>query len=182
VGVFDNSIRRLRRLQNLVGRQVYTSVMHPGVLAAQLATADVVVGAMRAQHGRTPVVVTEDMVYGMKEGAVVVDVSIDQGGCFETSRMTNHTQPVFAQHGVLHYCVPNIPSRVSQTASESLNNILTPVLLEAGQRGGAEAMLWLDEGLRAGVYCHQGRLTQRYLGEKYGLPWTRLESLMGSGM
>ncbi|MFM8838809.1 MAG: alanine dehydrogenase, partial [Bacteroidota bacterium] len=178
VALFDNSIRRLRRLQLLLGRPVYTSVIHPSVLASQLSTADVVVGAMGARSGRTPMVVTEAMVMGMKAGAVIVDVSIDQGGCFETSRLTNHTQPVFEQHGVVHYGVPNIPSRVSQTASESLSNILTPILLEAGQRGGAEALLWLEQGLRAGVYCHQGHLTQRHLGETYHLPWTHLETLM----
>ena len=133
VALFDNSIRRLRRLQLLLGRPVYTSVIHPSVLASQLSTADVVVGAMGARSGRTPMVVTEAMVMGMKAGAVIVDVSIDQGGCFETSRLTNHTQPVYEQHGVVHYGVPNIPSRVSQTASESLSNILTPILLEAGQ-------------------------------------------------
>jgi len=182
VALFDNSIRRLRRLQLLLGRPVYTSVIHPSVLASQLSTADVVVGAMGARSGRTPMVVTEAMVMGMKAGAVIVDVSIDQGGCFETSRLTNHTQPVYEQHGVVHYGVPNIPSRVSQTASESLSNILTPILLEAGQRGGAEALLWLEQGLRAGVYCHQGHLTQRHLGETYHLPWTHLETLMGSGM
>jgi alanine dehydrogenase len=182
VALFDNSIGRLRRLQLLVGRPLYTSVIHPTVLAGQLAMADVAVGAMGARNGRTPMIVTEDMVKGMKPGAIIIDVSIDQGGCFESSRLTNHTQPVFEQHGVVHYGVPNIPSRVSQTASESLSNILTPILLEAGQRGGVESLLWLEQGLRAGVYCHQGHLTHRYLGETYLLPWTHLETLMGSGM
>ncbi|MEY3157710.1 MAG: hypothetical protein RLZZ121_763 [Bacteroidota bacterium] len=182
VVVFDNSLRRLRRLQALVGRPVYTSVLHPRLLTEQLAMADVAVGAMGARNGRTPMVVTEDMVRGMKTGSVIVDVSIDHGGCFETSRLTNHTRPVFEQFGVIHYGVPNIPSRVSQTASESLSNIMTPILLEAGQRGGMETCLWLEPGLRAGVYCHQGLLTQRYLGEKFGLPWTSMEAMMGSGM
>jgi alanine dehydrogenase len=182
VVVFDNSLRRLRRLQASVGRPVYTSVLHPKLLTEQLAMADVAVGAMGARSGRTPMVVTEDMVRGMKTGSVIVDVSIDHGGCFETSRLTNHTRPVFEQYGVIHYGVPNITSRVSQTASESLSNIMTPVLLEAGQRGGMETSLWLEQGLRAGVYCHQGHLTQRYLGEKFGLPWTSMEAMMGSGM
>jgi len=182
VVVFDNSLRRLRRLQAAVGRPVYTSVLHPQLLTEQLAMADVAVGAMGARNGRTPMVVTEDMVRGMKTGSVIVDVSIDHGGCFETSRLTNHTRPVFEQYGVIHYGVPNITSRVSQTASESLSNIMTPILLEAGQRGGMETSFWLEPGLRAGVYCHQGHLTQRYLGEKYGLSWTSMEAMMGSGM
>ena len=183
VRVFDNNLTRLSRLQqHFGGQRVFTSLISGDELNQRLTAADVVIGALRAPEGRTPMVVTEDMVRSMKSGAVIIDVSIDQGGCFETSRLTNHTQPVFEQFGVVHYGVPNIPSRVSQTASESLSNILTPILLEAGQRGGVESLLWLEQGLRAGVCCHQGHLTQRHLGETYQLPWTHLETLMGSGM
>ena len=113
VKVFDNSISRLRRLQNDLGSRVFTSVIQPKVLAKSLMRADVAIGALRAPLGRTPCVVTENMVSQMKAGSVIVDVSIDQGGCFETSRITNHDHPTFMKHDVIHYCVPNIPSSVS---------------------------------------------------------------------
>ena len=138
VKVFDNSLSRLRRLQNNCGQRIYTSVMNPKVLAKALKRADVVIGAIRAPLGRTPCVVTEEMIETMKSGSVVVDVSIDQGGCFETSRVTNHNEPTFVKHEVIHYCVPNIASRVSRTASFALSNIFSPILLDMGIMAVAE--------------------------------------------
>jgi len=178
VKVFDNSVYKLRRLQSLLGTRVFTSVIHPKVLATHLKTADVVIGAVRAKVGRTPMVVTESMVSEMKVGSVVVDVSIDQGGCFETSRPTNHTQPVFRKHGVIHYCVPNIASRVSRTASHALSTIFAPILLNIGDEGGVEKMLISNDGVRNGVYIFHGSLTNRYLGELYNLKYKDLDLLM----
>ncbi|MGB0915517.1 MAG: alanine dehydrogenase, partial [Crocinitomicaceae bacterium] len=126
VKVFDNSLSKLRRLQTDLGTRVFTSVIQPKVLAKSLMRADVVIGALRAPLGRTPCVVTEEMIQNMKSGSVVVDVSIDQGGCFETSRVTSHDNPTFEEHEVIHYCVPNIASRVSRTASFALSNIFSP--------------------------------------------------------
>jgi alanine dehydrogenase len=180
VKVFDNSIYRLRRLQSDIGTRIFTSVIQPRVLAKHLKTADVVIGAIRAQHGRTPCVVTEEMVSEMKVGSVIIDVSIDQGGCFETSEVTNHSKPVFRKHGVIHYCVPNIASRVSRTASYALSTIFAPILLNIGEEGGVENMLRRDAGVRNGVYLYNGTLTNQVLGEMFKLPYKDINLLMAA--
>ncbi len=180
VKVFDNNIYRLRRLQSDIGARVFTSVIQPRVLAKHLKTADVVIGAIRAQHGRTPCVVTEEMVSEMKVGSVIIDVSIDQGGCFETSEVTNHTKPVFRKHGVIHYCVPNIASRVSRTASYALSTIFAPILINIGEEGGVENMLRRDDGVRNGVYLYNGTLTNQVLGEMFKLPYKDINLLMAA--
>jgi alanine dehydrogenase len=178
VKVFDNSIYKLRRLQSDIGTRIFTSVIQPRVLAKHLRTADVVIGAIRAQNGRTPCVVTETMVSEMKVGSVIIDVSIDQGGCFETSEVTNHSKPVFRKHGVIHYCVPNIASRVSRTASYALSTIFAPILLNIGEEGGVENMLRRDEGVRNGIYVYNGVLTSHVLGEMFKLPYKDINLFM----
>jgi alanine dehydrogenase len=178
VKVFDNSIYKLRRLQSDIGTRIFTSVIQPRVLAKHLRTADVVIGAIRAQNGRTPCVVSEAMVSEMKVGSVIIDVSIDQGGCFETSEVTNHSKPVFRKHGVIHYCVPNIASRVSRTASYALSTIFAPILLNIGEEGGVENMLRRDEGVRNGIYVYNGVLTSQVLGEMFKLPYKDINLFM----
>lgn len=180
VKVFDNSIYRLRRLQSDIGTRIFTSVIQPRVLAKHLKTADVVIGAIRGEQGRTPCVVSEQMVSEMKTDSVIVDVSIDQGGCFETSEVTNHSRPVFRKHGVIHYCVPNIASRVSRTASFALSTIFTPILLNIGEEGGVENMLRRDMGVRNGVYLYNGTLTNQVLGEMFKLPFQDINLLMAA--
>jgi alanine dehydrogenase len=180
VKIFDNSVYRLRRLQSDLATRVFTSVLQPKVLAKALKTADVVIGAIRAPKGRTPCVVTEEMVSEMKYGSVMIDISIDQGGCFETSRVTNHTNPVFRTHGVIHYCVPNIPSRVSRTASYALSNVLTPILVNIGDEGGVESLLRSNSGVRHGVYIYNGILTNQFLGETFKLPYKDIDLLMAA--
>ncbi|MDQ3047479.1 MAG: alanine dehydrogenase [Bacteroidota bacterium] len=180
VKVFDNSIYRLRRLQCDIGARVFTSVIQPRVLAKHLKTADVVIGAIRSQQGRTPCVVSEEMVAEMKVGSVIIDVSIDQGGCFETSEVTNHSKPVFRKHGVIHYCVPNIASRVSRTASYALSTIFAPILINIGEEGGVENMLRRDAGVRNGVYLYNGTLTNQVLGEMFKLPYKDINLLMAA--
>jgi alanine dehydrogenase len=180
VKVFDNNIYRLRRLQSDIGTRVFTSVIQPRVLAKHLKTADVVIGAIRAQQGRTPLVVSEEMVSEMKVGSVIIDVSIDQGGCFETSEVTNHTKPVFRKHGVIHYCVPNIASRVSRTASYALSTIFAPILINIGEEGGVENMLRRDPGVRNGVYIYNGTLTNQVLAEMFKLPYKDINLLMAA--
>lgn len=142
--------------------------------------ADVVIGAIRGTYGRTPCVVTEEMVQSMKPGSVIVDVSIDQGGCFETSRITNHEVPTYTKHGVIHYCVPNIASRVSRTASIALSNIFSPILLEIGDVGGSRGMILKDHGFRSGVYIYQGKLTSKILGKVFDLPYKNIEWLLAA--
>jgi len=178
VKVFDNSLSRLRRLQNDIGSRIYTSIIQPKVLAKALRRADVVIGAVRSSLGRTPCVVSEDMVQNMKPGSVIVDVSIDQGGCFETSRITNHNEPTYVKHDVIHYCVPNIASRVSRTASFALSNIFSPVLLEMGDQGGCKELIVKDPGFRSGVYMYQGVLTSEVLGKVFDLKYKNIELLV----
>ena len=180
VKIFDNSIYKLRRLQNAIGTRVWTSIIHPKVLAKHLKTADVVIGAIRAREGRTPCIVSEQMVSEMKAGSVIIDVSIDQGGCFETSKPTNHTNPVFRKHGVIHYCVPNIPSRVARTASYAFSTIFAPILMAVGEVGGVDRMLKQNIGVRNGVYIYNGALTNKYLGDVFNLPFTDLDLLMAA--
>ncbi|HXC06790.1 MAG TPA: alanine dehydrogenase [Bacteroidia bacterium] len=180
VKVFDNSVYRLRRLQSAIGTRVFTSIIQPRVLAKHLKTADVVIGAIRVPQGRTPCVVSEEMVSEMKVGSVIVDVSIDQGGCFETSDVTNHTKPVFRKHGVIHYCVPNIASRVARTASYAFSTIFAPILLNIGEEGGVDKMLKNNMGVRYGVYLYYGTLTNQYLAETFKLSYTDIDLLMAA--
>lgn len=180
VKVFDNSTYRLRRLQNSLGARLFTSTIQPKVLLNALKTADVAIGAIKAPHGRTPCVVQENMVREMKEGSIIVDVSIDQGGVFETSEVTNHDFPTFKKHGIIHYCVPNIASRVSRTASYALSNIFAPVLVNAGREAGVENLLKKHRGLRKGVYIFNGTLTNEFLGESYNIPYKDLDLLMSA--
>ncbi|MHB1921255.1 MAG: alanine dehydrogenase [Chitinophagaceae bacterium] len=178
VKIFDNNIYKLKRLQNNIGMRVFTSVLEPKVLAEQLKNADVAVGALSSQTGRTPVVVTEEMVSNMKAGSVVVDVSIDRGGCFETSEITSHEHPIFKKYDVLHYCVPNIPSGFSRTASQAISNVLMPLLLEAAEEGGLDNLIWIKRGIRNGIYLYRGALTNFHLSERFKLKYTDLELLL----
>jgi alanine dehydrogenase len=180
VKVFDNSIHRMRRLQNRLGRRIFTSVITPNALLKELRNADVAIGALRSNEGLAPVVVSEEMVSEMRVGSVIVDVSIDQGGCFETSEITNHSQPVFRKYGVVHYCVPNIASRVSRTASTALSNIFTPILISIGEEGGIDEMLWKNKAVRKGVYLYRGSVTNRYVSEATRLPYKDLDLLMAA--
>lgn len=180
VKVFDNSTSRLRRLQSQLGTRIFTSVIVPKVLEKHLKTADVAIGALRASKGRTPCIVSENMVSEMKTGSVIIDVSIDQGGVFETSAVTNHTKPVFRKHGVIHYCVPNIPSRVARTASYAFSNIFSQILMNMGDEGGFDSLVRKDSGVRNGVYIYNGILTNQFLGETFNLPFKDINLLMAA--
>lgn len=180
VKIFDNSIYRLKRLQNNIGLRLYTSVIEPGILAKQLKTCDVAVGALAASGGRTPLVVTEEMVSRMRRGSVIVDVSIDHGGCFETSRITSHTTPTFKKYDVIHYCVPNIPSGFARTASQAISNVLMPLMLEMADDGGFENLVWYKINIRSGIYLFKGALTNFHLSERFDLKFTDLNLLIAS--
>ncbi|MBK8521951.1 MAG: alanine dehydrogenase [Chitinophagaceae bacterium] len=180
VKVFDNSIYRLKRLQNNIGVRMWTSVIEPKILAKQLKTCDVAVGALSGAAGRTPVVVTEETVSNMRPGSVIVDVSIDHGGCFETSKVTSHEKPVFIKYDVIHYCVPNIPSGFARTASQAISNVLMPLMLETGEDGGIDHIIWHKINIRSGIYLYKGSLTNFYLSERFDLKFTDLNLLIAS--
>jgi alanine dehydrogenase len=180
VKIFDNDIYRLKRLQNNMGARLWTSVIEPRILAKQLKTCDVAVGALSSSGGRTPIVVTEEMVSRMRPGSVVIDVSIDRGGCFETSEMTSHENPVIVRHGVQHYCVPNIPSRFARTASQAVSNVLMPLMLRIADEGGLENLIRHRFNIRAGVYVFRGAITNAHLSERFDLKYTDLNLLLAS--
>ena len=167
-------------MQCNLNARIFTSILQPEVLLKSLKTADVAIGAVYAREGRSPCVVSEDMVMQMKPGSVIVDVSIDQGGNFETSVATNHTNPVYMKHDVIHYCVPNIASRVPHTASYALSNIIAPILLNVGEVGGIENLIKSDVGFMHGVYMYNGIITNKYIGETFNLPYQNIELLMAA--
>lgn len=177
VKVFDNSVTKLRRLQHNLGTAVYTSTIQPKTLQKALMRCDVAIGAVRGRT-RTPILVSDEMVQAMKDGAIIVDVSIDSGGCFETSEITTHNNPTFVKHGVIHYAVPNIPSRYSRTASLSISNIFTPYLLEIGDEGGIENAARFDKSLQRGMYFYHGILTNRAVADWFSLPYNDINLLI----
>jgi len=180
VKVFDNSVYKLRRLQNNLNTRIYTSIIQPKALSEVLETADVVIGAVHSKEGRTPIYVTQEMVKRMKPGSLIIDVSIDQGGCFETSHATDHINPVYIKHGVTHYCVPNIASKVPHTATIALSNILLPMLLEIAARGGLTEVLKSDLGVRQGVYMYNGTVTNKFISDTFRLPFQDIDLLMSA--
>ncbi|MGB3548252.1 MAG: alanine dehydrogenase [Saprospiraceae bacterium] len=182
VRIFDDNIYKLKRIQNAVGRTLYTSSINPVYLKRELITAEVAIGAIHAENGRSPLVVSEDLVRAMKPGSVIIDVSIDQGGCFATSQLTTLDKPTFTQHGVIHYCVPNIASRVGRTASIAVSNILTPLLLQAESSRNFEHFIFKHPGLRNGVYTFKGCLTNEYLGHRFNIKSTQLNLLLTSSL
>lgn len=177
VKVFDNSISKLRDLQTNLNQTLYTSTVQPKNLLKSLKRCDVAIGATRGKD-RSPVVVSNSMVENMKKGAVIIDVSIDMGGCFETSEVTSHRKPTFEKYGVIHYGVPNIPSRYPRTSSISISNIFTPYLLKIGEEGGLEHSLRFDKGLRNGLYMYHGILTNKSVGDWFGLNYNDINFLI----
>jgi len=177
IKVFDNSITKLRTLQTSLGRTIYTSTMQPKNLLKALKRCDVAIGAVRGKN-RAPILVSEQMVENMKTGALIIDVSIDMGGCFETSEVTTHNHPTFEKHGVIHYCVPNIPARYSRSASVSISNIFTPYLLKIAEDGGIENALRFDRGLKNGLYFYHGILTNKSVADWFDLDYSDVNLLI----
>jgi alanine dehydrogenase len=180
VKIFDNNIYKLKRLQNNIGTRLWTSVIDPKILGKQLRTCDIAVGALSSNAGRTPIVVSEEMVSQMREGSVVIDVSIDRGGCFETSELTTHEKPIFTRFDVIHYCVPNIASGFARTASQAVSNVLMPLVIEISDFGGLENLLWHKFNIRNGIYLYKGSLTNFHLSQRFNLKFTDLNLLIAS--
>ncbi len=180
VKIFDNSLYRLMRLQNNIGRRCFTSVLDPLTLGEELKRADVAVGALKPVNGITPVVVSDAMVSYMKAGSVIIDVSMDRGGCFETSRLTSHEKPTFKKYDVIHYCVPNIASAVSRTASRAISNVLMPIMQQCADLGGIDEIVLAKAGIRRGVYMYKGCVTNAPIAKRFNLKYTDLDLLLAS--
>jgi len=180
IKIFDNHLYKLRRIKHTLGTNIFTSTLDNLVLKEALKTADVVVGALRSEKGRIRFMVGEEMVSEMKRGSIILDVSIDQGGCFETSMITTHDNPTFIKYGVIHYCVPNIPSRVPKTASAALSNIFTPILIQIADAGGLEEMIFSFKWFMKGIYAYKGSLTNQSIANKLGMKYKNLELLLAA--
>jgi alanine dehydrogenase len=178
VKVFDNHLYKLRRLKHNLGAQLYTSTLDTFALSQQIRRADVVIGALAVEEGRIPFMVPESMVASMAAGSIIIDISIDQGGCFETSELTTHSKPIFRKYDVVHYCVPNIASRVPRTATNALSNIFTPILQEISQQGGINEALFTNEHFRSGVYIYKGSLTNAAIAKKFNMRYKELGLLI----
>lgn len=182
VKVFDNSMYKLRRLRSFNDLNVFSSTLQPELIADSIKTADVVIGALRPQNGSVPCVLTEEMLMTMKENSILIDISIDQGGCFETSKVTSINNPVYVKHGVIHYCVPNIPAIVPNTASIALSNILSPMLIELEHASALDNYLWEEPHAREGIYIYKGVLTSFHIGNKFNLGGKSLDILLTSNL
>ncbi|HEX7016385.1 MAG TPA: alanine dehydrogenase [Cyclobacteriaceae bacterium] len=180
VQIFDNHLYKLRRIKHLLGQQIYTSTIDTYTLVNTLKTADVVIGALRAEKGRARHVITEEMVSQMRPDSLIIDLSVDQGGCVETSEVTTLDDPVFRKYDVIHYCVPNVASRVAHTATTALSNIFTPTILRAAEEGGVEEMIFNHKWFMKGVYAYRGGLTNEFLARKFGLKYKNIELLLAA--
>ena len=180
IQVFDNHLYKLRRIKHTLGHQFYTSTIDTATLGESLITADVVIGALRAEKGKSRHVVSEEMVSRMKANSLIIDLSIDQGGCIATSEITTHAKPIFRKYDVIHYCVPNVASRVAHTATTALSNIFTPTILRAAEEGGVEEMILSHKWFMKGVYTYKGGLTNESVAGKFGMKFKNIELLMAA--
>ena len=178
--VLDADVSKLRRLHDEMKGQVVTVVAGSARLEKFTSIADVVIGAVLIPGGRAPFLVTEDMVRGMKPGSVVLDVSIDQGGCIETSRPTTLADPIYVRHGVTHYCVPNMTANVPRTASRALASAALPYLVAIASEG-LDTALRGDEGLARGVTVYRGRLVNPRVADALGRTADDLRKLLAEG-
>jgi alanine dehydrogenase len=180
IQIFDNHIYKLRRLKHALGQPVFTSTFNNVLLSEAIKRADVLIGAMRIEKGKMQIIISEDMVATMKPGSVIIDVSIDQGGCIETSEITTHDNPIFTKYGIVHYCVPNIASRVPRTATTAINNIFVPLLLQASNEGGIDGMIFNNSWFMKGVYAYNGHVTNTHIADKFNIPYKDLNLLIAA--
>ena len=176
VSVFDKSLPVLRALDDQYGHQLQTRYATQDGLEAAVRDADLIIGSVLVPGASAPKLVTEQMVQTMSQGTVLVDVAIDQGGCFETSHATTHDDPYFMQHGVVHYCVANMPGAVPKTSSAALNHATLPFVLALAEQGVTGA-LNSDRHLRNGLATYQGQLTSKAVAEAHQLPFERPKGL-----
>jgi alanine dehydrogenase len=181
VRIFDNDIDKIARLQENLGRPLHTSSINPEYLAYQLTSADVLIGAIHSKLGRSPIIVTNEMVEKMKPKSVIIDLTIDQGGCIESSKLTTHENPTYTYEGVTHYCIPNVASKVARTASQALSNILVGIILNIGEESqNIKRLLYRKKGLRGAVYTYKGYSTNAFLSKRFDQKFTPLDLVLTS--
>lgn len=177
VYILDRSLDRLRYLSDIMPRNCFPLMSTPAAIRDLITRADVVVGAVLVRGGKTPKLVTREMLKTMKKGAVLVDVSIDQGGCFETSHETTHSKPTYSIDGVVHYAVSNMPGGVPKTSTIALTNATLPYAVEIANKGWKKAMKENSE-IRLGANVVRGKVTCRPVAEAFGLEVTSIENLL----
>ncbi len=177
VTVLETNAERMRWLDDLFHGAVTTLASNPFNLEAALSRADLLIGAVLIPGAAAPKLVTRDMLKGMKDGSVIVDVAVDQGGCFETTRATTHSDPVYTVNGVVHYCVANMPGAVPRTSTMALTNVTLPFALKIANQG-VRAAVGADPHLKRGVNTYGGHITCQPVAESQGRPYTDLDELL----
>ena len=180
VTVIDKEINRLRRFEAFFNRHLVTAIANEHYIAKLAEISDVMIGALSPRLKLGKPLVSEQVVKTMKPGSVIIDVSIDQGACFATSRHTTHTNPIYVKHGVTHYCVPNIPSAVAKTASFALTNALLPFLQKLTAHETIPDILWKSHSLRKGTYLYKGYVTKKILAELTDFPFREIDMLLAT--
>lgn len=180
VYILDTDLNKLKMIENLLDRRVMTAIANEQYLSQILSISDVLIGAVNIDGDRSPCLITDEMVQAMKSGSVIVDTVIDQGGCIASSRCTTHSNPVYIKHDVTHYCVPNIPSQVANSASYALNNVLVPFLIALGDAGSLHEAIWDVHDIRTGLYTYKGHIAKKSIGEMLGLPFREVELISAS--
>ncbi|MDR1938066.1 MAG: alanine dehydrogenase [Tannerellaceae bacterium] len=170
VKIFDNDVNKLRTIQQTLGQKIFTSNFHPKVLQHAFHSADVVIGAMSYFHTRRRYMIAEDLIRTMKKGALIIDLRISQGGCFETTCCLTPSDPeIFEQYGVLHYCRPDISNSVARTTSMGFSNIFVSILLALGDSGSFAGMIKEDNCFRSGVYMYSGKPVNNYVSNHFNI-------------
>ncbi len=177
VKIIDLNLNRLRELDDIFNGRLITVASNSYNVARATAEADLVIGGVLIPGAAAPKIVTREMVAGMKKGAVVVDVAIDQGGCIETARPTTHSDPSYEVNGVVHYCVTNMPAAVPNTSTLALTNATFPYVMRLAHEGAKTAIL-ADDGIREGVNTYDGRLTYKAVGQSQSKPWRAVRELL----
>jgi alanine dehydrogenase len=180
VKIFDFDMRRLQSMKHRLGREIFTSVLHAPVLKKAFGTADLVISTLQRLHRSRFYLVPEEMVMEMKKGSVIVDMHIDQGSSFETGRVTTPENPVYREHDVIHYMVPNMTAQVGRTASIAISNVLMPLLMDEARCGGIQNQILENYGVRQGMYLYNGILTQEFIGSYFGIPYKDLDLLLAA--
>jgi alanine dehydrogenase len=174
--IIDINLDRLRYLDEVMSGRLTTLSANPLTIAEAVRRADLLVGGVLIKGAKAPKLVTREMISSMNPGSVVVDVSVDQGGCIETTHPTTHSAPIFLVDGVIHYCVANMPGAVPRTSTYGLNNATLPYMVKLANMG-AEAAIQADPALAKGVNTYQGRITYPGVADAFGLEYTPLEHI-----
>ena len=177
VKVFSNSIFKINKIQKLIANPIYSSTIQNKQLSKALMRCDVAIGTIKS-NTNSDAIISEDMIVNMKKGAIIIDVSIDTGGTFQTSKLTNHDKPTFVKHDVIHYCVPNIPSRYSRTSSLCLSNIITPYLVKSVKFGSFENFIRNNNSFKKGVYLYNGLNTNKIINQILNIKYNDINTII----